>query len=118
MARKALVHNGEIIQIENKVFDVHKDLKWIDIDDLTKIGDQFDGAKVIKKPDSPLPPEPDYLEKRKIDKAKEISQVEINEAVIETMNQLKLNNVLNLPSKADAVVNKSLAIDNRHKKPE
>ena len=46
MAKKALIHNGVVKQIEesSNTFEVHSDLKWVDCDDSVKVNWTYDGS--------------------------------------------------------------------------
>lgn len=46
MAKKALIHNGVVKQIEesSNTFEVHSDLKWIECDDSVKVNWTYDGS--------------------------------------------------------------------------
>ena len=41
---KALIFNGEVIQIETKEFEVHSDFKWVDCNETVKVGWNYDGT--------------------------------------------------------------------------
>ena len=46
MAKKALIHNGVVKQIEesSNTFEVHSDLKWVDCDDSVKVNWTYNGS--------------------------------------------------------------------------
>ena len=46
MAKKALIHNGVVKQIEesSNTFEVHSDLKWVDCDDSVKVKWTYNGS--------------------------------------------------------------------------
>jgi len=46
MAKKALIHNGVVKQIEesSNTFEVHSDLKWIECDDSVKVNWTYNGS--------------------------------------------------------------------------
>ena len=46
MAKKALIHNGIVQQIEesSNTFEVHSNLKWVDCDDSVKVNWTYNGS--------------------------------------------------------------------------
>jgi len=46
MAKKALIHNGVVKQVEesSNIFEVHSDLKWVDCDDSVKVSWTYNGS--------------------------------------------------------------------------
>jgi len=46
MAKKALIHNGVVKQVEesSNTFEVHSDLKWVDCDDSVKVMWTYNGS--------------------------------------------------------------------------
>lgn len=58
---KALVFNGQVVQVESVAFEVHSDWVWVDCPDEVTQGYSFDG-NVFAPPASS--PEPSYVEKR------------------------------------------------------
>ena len=46
MAKKALIHNGVVQQIEesSNTFEVHSNLKWVDCDDSVKVNWTYNGS--------------------------------------------------------------------------
>ena len=47
----ALIFNEKVIQIENEPFEVHKDLKWVEItNDSVQVGWYYDGNSFFEQP--------------------------------------------------------------------
>ena len=54
---KALIQGTRICDLvdDDKTFEVHADLKWVDVSDGTTQQDTYVDGKVVKKPDPPTP---------------------------------------------------------------
>lgn len=54
---KALIQGTRICDLvdDDKTFEVHADLKWVDVADGTTQQDTYVDGKVVKKPDPPTP---------------------------------------------------------------
>ncbi len=65
----ALTFQGKIVQIEKVIFDVHKDLVWVDISGTTpapEVGWSYDGVVFTAPPPPPVvtpPPDADLAER-------------------------------------------------------
>jgi len=50
---KALIFNGNVVQVESTPFEVHEDWTWIDCDSNVKQGWTFDGENFIAPEQTP-----------------------------------------------------------------
>ena len=58
---KALVHNGEVLQIELNEFPVHPSLEWVDVQEDVQIGWIYEDGQFYQPPALPVPVELDIL---------------------------------------------------------
>lgn len=57
---KALILNGEVVDIHETGFDVHPSMVWVDCDDSTQTGDRYVDGVIVKT----VPPPRQYNEAR------------------------------------------------------